>query len=73
MATTFKVLHSSRLRSADKAREGKFDRFVLYQADDGRTGSVLLPDESFTEPALVERVKKDLADARALIGKTFQT
>lgn len=71
MATTFKILHVSKLRSADKAREGKYDRAVLYQCDTGRTGLVTLPDEGFTESALVERIKKDCAEGAALIGKSF--
>lgn len=53
-------------------RIGKKDRFVFWQLDGGAVFLTVLPDETFSEAALLEDMKKQVALHAATIGKTFQ-
>ena len=51
---------------------GRFDRTIIYQAGVGPVRSITLPDEGFTEAAMLAAIKADLDSAAAVQGKTYQ-
>lgn len=71
-AQTFTVLDIHTLPSPDPARMGKYDRIVAYQMGDGRRYTLRLPDESFSEAALVAAVKAAEKDRGQWLNRPFR-
>ncbi len=71
MATTVKIIDARVLPSLDPARRGKADRWVSYSTDGGRTGLVVVPEESATEDTVRRAIEADVRKAEAMIGRTF--
>ena len=66
-----KILDVRQLKATDPARQGKFDRVVFAQIDGARIEVVRVPEEAFSEQAVIAAIKKRLEEGGKLTGKTF--
>jgi hypothetical protein len=57
--------------SLDPSRAGKYDLWITYQFDDGRTDMVIVPKETATEASIIAAVKVKEAERGKLVGKTL--
>ncbi len=71
MPTTVEIIDARVLPSLTPERRGKSDRWVSYRTDGGRTGLVVLAEESATEDTVRRAIEADVRKAEALVGRKF--
>jgi hypothetical protein len=69
--TTIEIIGSERTFSASPARQGKWDRIVLYRAEDGITRFVAVPDETYSLQAAQEAIRQFEAERRLATPHKF--
>lgn len=67
----FTIVKSQTIKSPRLDRAGMMDRWIIYTTDGGASGSVTLPEETFTDDALVEAVRVEEAKHDAHRGREF--
>lgn len=71
MPNEFKIVDLQDVPAIDPARKGKMDKLVKYELGDGRRRYVRLPSEGSSEQRIVDAVRRDLAELKAIVGKSF--
>ncbi len=71
MPNEFKIVDLQDVPAIDPARKGKMDKLVKYELSDGRRRFLRLAAEGSSEQRIVEAVRRDLAELKSIIGKTF--
>ncbi len=66
------IVRSQTVKSANIARVGQDDLWVIYTTDDGHTGSVTLPAEDADEQHISAAITDDVRKHGSLKGKTFE-
>jgi hypothetical protein len=69
--TQVKVVDYRDAASAAPERAGKTDRIVVYELNPYQRYAVVLPLESFSEDALKEAIRRDLAERTQWQGKSL--
>jgi len=64
-----KILDVREIPSGDPERVGLLDMLVTYQLDAFRTYVTTIPKEEFTEDKLREKIRAELAEKEAWVGK----
>lgn len=72
MPVNFKVLDVRRIPSAEPGRVGRFDWLVTYELDPLHVQMVTVPQDSLTEQAIADAVRKDLEAIARFVGKSMQ-
>lgn len=69
------ILARRRLPAVDRARLGKFDRYVTYRVDEDprQVHSLILPDESWSEISEQTAITQHVKDQQSGILRTFST
>jgi len=67
----FKIVDLADIPAIDPARQGKQDKLVTYELQDGRRRLLRVPAEGVTEGKIVDAIRKELGDLKAIVGKTF--
>ena len=67
----FKIVDLHDIPAIDPARQGKQDKLVTYELSDGRRRLLRVPAEGVTEAKIVDAIKKELGELKAIIGKTY--
>jgi len=67
-----KIIEAHDVPAIEDARKGQYDKLVLYELDGARRRLVRLPAQGATKEKIVEAIRRDVADLKALAGHTFQ-
>lgn len=67
----FKIVDVQDVPAIAPERQGRTDKLVKYDVGDGRRRYLRLPAEGATEASIVAAIRKDLAAATAIVGKTY--
>lgn len=60
-----------RIPATDDKRAGKYDRTILYKLSTGRISLLRLPDETFSEAAVITAVRDDQKSHASITAKKF--
>lgn len=66
-----KILEMRTMPSPVEGRQGKQDRLVFYQVDGKTVFLTRLPEETYSEKAVEEQIRKEVKERGLLVGKTF--
>lgn len=66
-----KIIEAHDVPAIEPTRQGQLDKLVLYEIDGARRRLVRLPANGATKEKIVEAIKRDLAELKALAGHTF--
>ena len=66
-----RIIDSRKVPSVNQNRLGKFDQLITYNMGPGQTFLIVMDAERVTDAAVLEAIKRDIAERGALVGRTF--
>jgi hypothetical protein len=66
-----KIIEAHDVPAIEPARQGQWDKFVTYLVDGTLRRFVRLPAQGATKEKIVEAIRRDQAELKALAGHTF--
>jgi hypothetical protein len=71
MPATFTIISSTKVPTRDPQRAGKSDYFILGKTDDNRSFTLTIPEEKFSDAAIAEYARQELATHKRLVNKVI--
>lgn len=67
--TKVKIVQAMIVPSMDKARTGRLDQIVIYDAGNGQKGMVTVPAEGLTDAVIIKAIGDRLKQQSSLVGR----
>ena len=72
MPTKFKINDIRRVPSGSPERLGKYDKLVMYETGPMDRHIINIPEEEFSEEAMIRAIKEDIAERGQWAGKEYE-